>query len=128
MNYLLDTHTFIWWDSTSKRLSPTAYALLNDPNNRFFLSLVSVWEMQIKIQLGRLTLPNPLPQVITDQQNQNNVTLLGITLQHIYTVGTLPYHHNDPFDRLLIAQAVTENIAIVSIDVAFNLYPVKIIW
>src|SRR5690349_15404624 len=104
MNLLLDTHTFIWWDSQPAQLSAQALALCQDVANTLFLSLVSVWEMHIKQQLGKLQFQQPLADLIAAQQESNGVHILPIRLEHIYAVGALPYHHKDPFDRLLIAQ------------------------
>ncbi len=128
MNYLLDTHTFLWWSGNYDNLSPTAYDLCHDPANDLLLSLASVWEIQIKTQLGRLTLPRPLNEIIAAQMQQNRVTLLNIRLDHIYELGTLPPHHRDPFDRLLVAQARIENLPLVTKDGKITQYDVAVVW
>src|SRR5687768_5240382 len=98
MNYLLDTQVFIWVDSDPTKISTAARYVMADANNLFFLSIASVWELQIKHQLGKLKLRAPLPDIIHDQEN--NVRLLPITTEHIYTLEQLPMLHRDPFDRL----------------------------
>ena len=128
MKLLLDTHTFIWWTISAARLSSQALSLLQDRQNGLFLSLASLWEMQLKIQLGKLHFNSPLSQIVEEQQRINGLRLLAITPQHIYALGQLPFHHKDPFDRLLIAQAVTETLPLVSADPALAAYPAQIIW
>jgi PIN domain nuclease of toxin-antitoxin system len=128
VNLLLDTHTFIWWDSEATRLSPKALASCQDKENILFLSVATVWEMQIKLQLGKLKLRLPLTQVIENQQEINNLKILPVTLAHALAVGKLPAHHKDPFDRLLIAQAKVEDFTLISADPVFVQYSVKLIW
>lgn len=125
---LLDTHAFLWWDSDPQRLSATVLALCRDPSVRLLLSLVSVWEMQIKSGLGKLPLTLPLAQIVQEQQARHGLELLPITPAHIYALDSLPPHHKDPFDRLLIAQAQVENLPLASIDSLFAPYPVSLIW
>lgn len=127
MMYLLDTHTFIWYDNEPARLPPRVRSLLDDKANTVFLSLGSVWEIQIKLQLGKLNLRAQLRQVIEEQQI-NQIALLPISLPHILALDGLPFHHRDPFDRLLIAQAQVENIPLLSHDPIFADYPVQVIW
>ncbi len=124
----LDTHTFLWWDSAPDRLSPTVLALCRDPSVILFLSLVSLWEIQIKSGLGKLPLSLPLTSIIRNQQEQHGLQLLPVTPAHIYALGDLPVHHKDPFDRLLIAQATTESLPLASLDSTFSLYPVSLVW
>ena len=128
MKLLLDTHTFIWWDSEPARLSPRALALCQDQANTVLLSVASVWEMQIKLQLGKLKLNLPLAEVIETQRQTNNVEVLPVTLTHVLALESLPVHHKDPFDRLLIAQAKVEEAVLVSGDPVFAKYPVKLVW
>ncbi len=128
MRLLLDTHTFIWWDSGPVRLSPTALAALNDPANLLVLSVASVWEMQIKLQLGKLKLGLPLADVIDNQRTANHIEILPVALQHVLALADLPSPHKDPFDRLLASQAHTDNLALVSGDPIFAKYPVALIW
>lgn len=129
MRILLDTHSFIWWDDNAiSHLSSNALAAIQNKNNTLHLSLASIWEMQIKMQLGKLNFTLPLREKVIGQQRTNHLQLLSIRLSHIYTLEQLPFHHRDPFDRLLIAQALHENIAIVTHDSEFAKYAVNIIW
>lgn len=127
MKLLLDTHTFIWWDSEPNKLSPKVLALCQDQANIVLFSVASVWEIQIKLQLGKLKLNLPLAEVIENQQQINNIEVLPVTLSHVLALQSLPAHHKDPFDRLLIAQANVENAVIVSNDSVFAKYPVKLL-
>jgi PIN domain nuclease of toxin-antitoxin system len=128
MKLLLDTHTFIWWDSQPAKLSQKALALCQEPTNTLLLSVASIWEMQIKLQLGKLKLSLPLAEVIESQQKTNNIEILPITLMHVLALESLPNHHKDPFDRLLIAQANVEDTFLVSCDPIFAQYQVKLAW
>lgn len=128
MKFLLDTHTFIWWDIQPTHLSPRALALCQDPNNQLILSVVSVWEMEIKIQLGKLHFVKPLADMIADQQQTNNLEILPMTLAHALAIEVLPMFHKDPFDRLLIAQAKIEAIPLISRDPEFAAYPMVVEW
>ncbi len=128
MKYLLDTHTFIWFTGKSTRLSERATALCSDSSNLLLLSLASIWEIQIKVGLGKLSLPAPLTEIITVQQSKNGVQLLPIELSHLLELSSLPDHHRDPFDRLLIAQAKIEDIALISSDPQIAKYPISVVW
>ncbi len=128
MKLLLDTHTFLWWDSEPARLSTTALSACQDPSNILILSTVSVWEMQVKSQLGKLTLNLPLPDIIKGQQETNRIIILPMALEHVLELQDLPPHHKDPFDRLLIAQAKVEEAVLVSHDSWFVNYPVRLLW
>ncbi|NER48815.1 MAG: type II toxin-antitoxin system VapC family toxin [Symploca sp. SIO1A3] len=128
MNLLLDTHVLIWLSLTPERISERVTNLLMDETNLWFLSIASVWEMQIKLQLGKLSLNLPLPELIASQQETNGLQLLPIELNHIFMLENLPQFHRDPFDRLLIAQAITEQIPLLSIDTVFDHYPVQQLW
>jgi PIN domain nuclease of toxin-antitoxin system len=128
MKLLLDTHTFIWWDSEPAKLSPQAIALCQDQQNSLMLSVASVWEMQIKLQLGKLKLALPLAELIESQQQTNHLEILPVLLTHVLALQHLPAHHKDPFDRLLIAQANIEDVVIVSNDPMFPKYTDKVVW
>ncbi|BAY33463.1 hypothetical protein NIES2107_53590 [Nostoc carneum NIES-2107] len=128
MKLLLDSHVLIWWASSSEKLSERVYSLINDTNNTLVFSIASVWEIQIKLQLGKLNLNSTLPTLIDNQQRVNNLQLLPIELIHIYALTNLPNHHRDPFDRLLIAQATVEQVPIMSIDSIFDNYPIQRLW
>ena len=127
-DFLLDTHTFIWWADEPEKLSRAALSVSEDENNRLFLSDVSVWEIQIKVQLGKIKLKLPLPDLIESQQSDNGLEILRITTEHILALDGLPFHHKDPFDRLLIAQSIIEDLTIVTIDLEFSTYPAKLVW
>ena len=119
MNLLIDTHIFIWLQVALANVSAQKLQILKNPYNTLFLSLASVWEIQIKIQINKFSFPKPLPEIIKEQQIINNLQILPITAEHIYELENLPFHHKHPFDRLLIAQAVTENLTIVTDDSHF---------
>jgi PIN domain nuclease of toxin-antitoxin system len=127
MKLLLDTHTFIWWDSDPSQLSPAALAALRDPANAVWFSVVNVWEMVIKSQLGKLPLRLPLSQIVAQQQ-ANGLQGLEVTLAHTLAVEGLPSVHKDPFDRLLVAQANVEGMEFVTADPIFAHYPVRVLW
>ncbi|APB33637.1 hypothetical protein GlitD10_1316 [Gloeomargarita lithophora Alchichica-D10] len=128
MKLLLDTHILIWSVLEPDRLSERVVDLLIDRNNDIFLSLVSIWEMQIKIQLGKLNFTVPLSEIIASQQHANDLQLLAITDRHIYALEHLPNHHRDPFDRLLVAQAMTERMPLLSADATLDGYPITRWW
>ncbi|AFZ53297.1 type II toxin-antitoxin system VapC family toxin [Cyanobacterium aponinum] len=125
---MLDTHAFIWWNLTPEKLSLNGLSLIEDKENIFYLSIASVWEMQIKISINKLHFDNPLSQIITKQRNINNLQILSIELEHIWELKNLPLHHKDPFDRILIAQAMIEKIPILTIDSIFHNYSINTIW
>jgi PIN domain nuclease of toxin-antitoxin system len=128
MKLLLDTHTFIWWDSDPLRLSPQVLNMCQDPENEVLVSVASLWEMQIKIQLGKLKLNTPLAELVAGQQQINKIQILDIRLEHVLALGELPPHHKDPFDRLLITQADIEKAILLSKDQIFTEYAVKVAW
>ena len=128
MSYLLDTHTFIWLDHDPSQLSPAVAAICQDRQQTLLLSVVSVWEIIIKQQLGKLTLRLPLADIVAEQGQQNDVQILPITLAHTLEVAQLPLVHKDPFDRLLIAQSRVENAVLLSADHVFASYPVQVLW
>jgi PIN domain nuclease of toxin-antitoxin system len=128
MKLLLDTHTFIWWDSDPAKLSPQTLALCQDRANVVLLSVVSVWEMQIKRQLGKLQLRLPLAEMIASQQQTNQIAVLSVNLAHVLVLESLPVHQKDPFDRLLIAQAREEDAVLVSSDPVFARYQIEVLW
>lgn len=127
MNLLLDTHVLIWWDSNPANLSPHALAALRDPAHTKWISVVSIWEMVIKSQLGKLTLRLPLSQIVAQQQ-ANGLQILSVSLEQVLAVEGLPAVHKDPFDRLLVAQANVEAAEFVTADPIFAHYPVRVLW
>lgn len=128
MRLLLDTHAFIWLDEGSEKLSDKALTACCDTTNTLHLSLASIWEMQIKIQTGKLTLQEPLGQLIRRHQSHNGLTLETIDLPDILHLETLPLHHRDPFDRMIIAQTMQRGFHVVTVDAAFVDYAVPILW
>jgi PIN domain nuclease of toxin-antitoxin system len=128
MKLLLDSHAFIWWDNDLGKMSPAAVALYQDPTNTLLLSVASVWEMQIKTQTGKLKLPLALLETISNQQRTNRLQIVPVTLEHVLALETLPLHHKDPFDRILIAQARVEDAVLISHDRSIAQYPVRVLW
>ena len=125
---LFDTHSFIWWADEPHKLSRAALAALEDENNRLFVSDANIWEMQIIVQLGKMKLKLPLEDLIKSQQQNNEIEILQITTERILALNGFPFHHKDPFDRLLIAQSKVENLTIVTLDPEFPPYGVKLLW
>ncbi len=128
MKLLFDTHAFLWWDSEPAKLSAPSLALCQNRENTLLLSVASAWEMQIKLQLGKLKLSMPLKEIIESQQQTNNLELLPVTLPHVLGLEGLPAYHKDPFDRLLITQAIAEGAVLVTCDPMFAKYPVQVVW
>ncbi|HEX3185769.1 MAG TPA: type II toxin-antitoxin system VapC family toxin [Pyrinomonadaceae bacterium] len=127
MKLLLDTHIFIWWVDQPEKLSLAALSALEDEANELLLSVASVWEMQIKIQLGKLKLSLPLKELINNQQETNDLMVSPVALTHVLALNSLPFHHKDPFDRLLIAQSIEEKLTIVTADSQFSAYSAKLL-
>jgi PIN domain nuclease of toxin-antitoxin system len=123
---LLDTHTFLWFVMGNPRITAKLRAQIEDNEN--FVSVVSIWEIAIKYGIGKLNLEIPFDDFIDRQITPNGIQLLDIKLEHLKVVSALPLHHRDPFDRLLIAQAITEDIVLISADSVFSLYPVRLMW
>lgn len=128
MRLLLDTHVFIWMDTDSTKLSVPATQAIQDTQNVLYLSLTSIWEIQIKSQLGKLSLNASIEATIASQQQTNNIQILPIELHHILALENFPLHHNDPFDRLLIAQVQAESLTLVTNDSKIGLYDVNQLW
>jgi PIN domain nuclease of toxin-antitoxin system len=128
MKLLIDTHVLLWLAGDSKNLSTKVVDLILDEQNSLFLSFASIWEIQIKSQLGKLNITKLLPALIQQQCQANEIQLLEVKLEHIYALNHLQNHHRDPFDRLLIAQTQTENMTLVSADRIFTLYDVNLFW
>lgn len=126
MVVLLDTQAFLWWVSDDARLSKRASRAI--AGSACLLSMASCWEMAIKVSLGRLTLPRAVDRFVQEQLEVNGFSLLTVALEHVAGVAALPFHHRDPFDRLLAAQAIAEEVAVVSADPVFPRYGVARIW
>ncbi|QIR40059.1 type II toxin-antitoxin system VapC family toxin [Tolypothrix sp. PCC 7910] len=128
MKVLLDTHSFLWFIAGSQKLSTTARNVIEDTNNQRCLSLASLWEIAIKQSIGKLTINIPFDRLISEQVIQNSIEILNINIHHITVVSTLPFYHRDPFDRILIAQAIVEKTPVISADSAFDAYPISRLW
>ena len=128
MRVLLDTHTFLWWIDDSPRLSDLARDIIADERTQPIVSAVVGWEIAIKVGAGKLEVPGPPGSFLTEQLSRNDVEVLPIYLRHALRVFDLPDHHKDPFDRLLIAQALVEGVAVVTADPSIAEYPVDTLW
>ena len=128
MRLLLDTHAFLWWVQDAPALSRRARATMARADNECLLSLASCWEIAIKTSLGKVELPGTMEHFVPEQISQNGFALLEIGFRHVARVASLPFHHRDPFDRLLVAQALDEGLAVVSADPVFRRYGVRRIW
>ena len=127
MRYIIDTQAFIWYAMGDKQLSKAALDIIESDAVRY-VSIASIWEMAIKNNIGKLNFELPFQELISTQLEINHYEILNIELPHVFQLANLPLHHKDPFDRILIAQAISENIPIVSIDAYFSSYPVSVIW
>ncbi len=128
MRLLLDTHVFLWWNEADPRLSRRVRGLLSDPENSLYLSVASAWEMTLKVQSGKLGLPATTSVYIPARLNHYGMQALSVTLEHVLAASTLPAHHRDPFDRILIAQGQVERLAIITHDPQVRKYAVETIW
>ena len=128
MRALLDTHAFLWWITDDSRLSLRAREIIADGRNDLFFSAASGWEIAIKANLGKVEVPDDLQRFLTEQLSRNAVQVLPVYLSHALHVYTLPSHHRDPFDRLLVSQAVLEKLALLSADPHIARYPVDLVW
>ena len=127
MNYLLDTHALIWFLEDNPKILKKADNIIKDKNNSMYISVVSFWEMAIKLGIGKLKLPETL-SVIIQKTKDNDIELLQLQIDYILKIETLPLHHKDPFDRIIITTVITEQIPIISIDEKFDKYEVERIW
>jgi len=125
---LIDTHGLIWFLEDNSRMSRRALEVAEDQDTYLYVSLAPLWEMAIKVRLGKLNLVGDFQAFVLDQLTRNDIEVLGISLEHVIQTANLPLHHRDPFDRLLIAQAVVEDMPIISSDAALDAYPVMRIW
>jgi PIN domain nuclease of toxin-antitoxin system len=128
MKLLLDTHTFLWFIAGDVRLSNKARTLIEDMDNVRLLSTASLWEIAIKTSIGKLDLGLPFGTLIPQQLDRNLIDLLDITVDHAALVATLPFHHKDPFDRMVIAQALAEELPMVSVDPILDTYGITRLW
>jgi len=128
MRLLLDTHAFIWYTTDSSEISRKGRSLIDNGENDILLSTASVWEMAIKHSIGRLTFSRPFMEFIKQQIAVNRIDILEITFDHIEVVASLALHHLDPFDRLIIAQSMAQQIPILSVDAIFDAYAIARVW
>ena len=128
MRLLLDTHSLLWYAFGDPRLSGRARTLIDDTGNDKFLSIVSPWEVGIKVGSGKLSVAKPVDIFFADQMHLLSLQLLPVTLAHVGRVSELPFHHRDPFDRMLVAQSLVEGIALVSVDAVMDAYGVLRLW
>ena len=128
MRLLLDTHAFLWWVEGEPALGRRATSAISDPDTEVLFSIASCWELAIKLSLGKLRLAQRLDRFLPDQLSANGFSVLPIEVKHVARVASLPFHHRDPFDRILAAQALEEELAIVSADRVFRRYDVSVVW
>ena len=128
MKYLIDTHTLIWIVTNNHRLSDNAKSLYLNSENEIFVSMVSIWELAIKISLRKMSIQKTLKDFINEDIMDNDIKILNINTHHICNLENLPFYHRDPFDRLIITQSVSESIPVISSDKIFDLYPIRRIW
>jgi len=128
MNLLLDTHIFIWYSVNADKLSKSALDAINDEENLLYLSQASIWEMQIKQNLGKLVLPSDIKSIVKKQLEVNAFELLQIKNEHFWQLADLPKLHKDPFDRLLVCQAQIESLTMVTCDSKISGYGIDVLW
>lgn len=128
MRLLLDTQAFLYFVLDNPALGRRALNLIRDTDNERLLSIASFWEIAIKVSIGKLSLAQPFDVFLAQQVDVNVLTMLPISIEHVATLSTLPFHHRDPFDRMLVAQSMVEGLPIVSGDAAFDQYGVQRIW
>lgn len=128
MKLLLDTHAFLWWNTEDPQLSTRAIELIADGQNEIFISAVSAWEVSLKAAKGKLVLPEPPDQYISNRMAIYHFQPLAVQIGHAVRVFDLPRHHEDPFDRLLIAQSQIEEIPLISADAEIQKYDLEVIW
>ncbi|NIO05577.1 MAG: PIN domain-containing protein [Proteobacteria bacterium] len=128
MKALLDTHTFLWWITDSPKLSSRVREIIGDGNNDLFLSAASGWEIAVKVQLGKLKLPDSPERFIPEQLRINNIKSLPIEMSHALQISSLPNRHRDPFDRVLVVQAQLEGLPILTADPLIAQYQLEVIW
>jgi PIN domain nuclease of toxin-antitoxin system len=128
MKVLLDTHAFLWLITDDERLSEKAQKTFLNSNNRLFFSVASLWEICIKKSLGKISLESEWVQTIHKEMEINAIQWLPIEMPHCVKVSELPFHHRDPFDRMLIAQAMAEDMQLLSRDSRLSAYAIKRIW
>jgi PIN domain nuclease of toxin-antitoxin system len=127
LKLLLDTHVFLWATNDVERLSPAAATAIQSPTNEVLVSIVSAWEVAIKVSIGKFKMPKPLAPYLQHLLTRHEFTILPIQFSHLETLEKLPLHHHDPFDRLLVAQAIAEDATLITVDAQLRRYKVKTI-
>jgi PIN domain nuclease of toxin-antitoxin system len=128
VTFVVDTHVLLWYVAEDPRLSQLAIRLLEDTNNRVIISIASLWEIAIKTSTGKLNVGAPFREFVAENVTSLGIDVLEIKLEHLEAVSALPFHHRDPFDRLIIAQCLTENLPLLTDDGFVDAYAVKKIW
>ena len=128
MNALLDTHALLWLADDPQRIPARIVALCEDETNGLNVSITSFWELSIKMSLGKITLGTDALSQLNHWCHDNAIRILPIELSHLHQLQSLPFHHRDPFDRLLIAQAQSENMSIISVNEHFHAYDIEVMW
>ena|SRR5437660_3726180 len=128
MKILLDTHAFLWAITEDAQLSVRAREIFTARTSELFLSVASIWEILIKVQLKKLPLTKPVVPFLREQLANNNIHVLPIVLDHVARLEDLPVHHRDPFDRILVAQSLEEGWPLLSADPLLARYPAELIW
>jgi PIN domain nuclease of toxin-antitoxin system len=128
MRLLLDTHALLWFVWNHPSLSATGLSLITDPKNTLFFSAASIWEIAIKVCIGKLALADPYDVFMNQAITTTGLTVLPIEVRHAATLAALPRHHGDPFDRMLVAQALVETMPLVGADAVFDAYSVNRLW
>src|SRR5690242_18790683 len=128
MRILIDSHTLIWYVDQDNLLSPASHAAMSDPTNDLLLSAGSIWEIGIKLGLGKIVLTQPFKPWINQAVSDLDVTVLPVSVEYVDVQSNLPRHHGDPFDRLIVAQAIVEQVSIISADANLDAYGITRIW
>lgn len=127
MNLLLDTHTYIWFSANKPELSEIVKKMVEDSENSAYISIANLWEMSIKISLGKLAIDKDFKEVIKDL-TESGIEILPISFEHVLRSSSLPFYHRDPFDRIIIAQSMCEGMKLLSADIIFDQYTHERIW
>jgi len=128
MKLLLDTHTFLWFIGGNINLSNTARNAIENINNQRFISIATLWEISIKVSIGKLKIGLAFTELVEQEVYGNAIEILEISSEHLDELVKLPFHHKDPFDRLIIAQSLVEDAILISKDAVFQSYPIKLLW
>ena len=128
MKVLIDTSSFLWFIGGSEKLSQNARKVMEDFDNELFMSVASLWEIAIKVSINKLELAEPFDTFIPEKIEENEINIIQISIEHLSEIMRLPLHHRDPFDRLIIAQSISEQLPVVGCDRYFKSYSIDTIW